>query len=118
MADVQSHGIPPISVVLDEELHLYARAKSFKTGSQGWYANSKGLLQGEKVQISLCITIIGSKGQGVPAAGEGVKRPTLASNAGVPSEAAPLSDGSEAIEVVGEPPVEPYANRKASWRKK
>lgn len=40
---------------------LTASFKEFKTGSKGWFANGKVLIDGTRCQVNCIITIIGSK---------------------------------------------------------
>lgn len=51
----------PIQVVIDSVHYLLAKPKLFKTGSRGWHVSGKILLADEVVQVSLCLTVVGSK---------------------------------------------------------
>jgi len=42
---------------------LYMVAKVFSTGSLGWYLSQKAVISDTPVQLSLCVTIIGTKRQ-------------------------------------------------------
>lgn len=44
-----------------QEEMVYLDPKEFKTGSKGWFTNSKVQLNGQKVQLNINATIVGSK---------------------------------------------------------
>lgn len=50
-----------LSVALDAVHCCYARPKRFKSGSVGWYLSDKLDIDGVRVQVSLSVTVIGSK---------------------------------------------------------
>lgn len=113
----QRQTVPPLSVVIDEVHHTFVRAKVFKSGSVGWYASEKMELGGERCQVSICVTVIGSKKKGGTKSVVGQELEATSENAQDGQNRTLLPDGSELVEVVPEAPNEPYANRKRSWKK-
>ena len=58
MIDVED--LKAVTVKLDE-FTMMAMPKEFSTGSKGWHANGKALIQGHPVQVNVLLTIVGSK---------------------------------------------------------
>lgn len=53
----------PASIVVGFENHgsLVATKKNFATGSVGYYANGKVVIDGQSYQVGVTLTLIGSK---------------------------------------------------------
>lgn len=104
-------SVDPVSVLIDGVYPMVCVPKVFKTGSRGWHASGKVELGDERVQVSICLTVVGSKAKpaskmevasepewvqkapgSLQKARKGKKRPDT------------LADGSEALEVKGELP--------------
>lgn len=62
------HAIPDsaVEVRIDGVWVRLAQPKRFSTGSVGWYLSDKIDLNGERVQLSLSMTVVGSKPQKDP----------------------------------------------------
>lgn len=64
----RKHHVPSMAELPDVDFNLAGSLfplapKLFSTGSRGWYGSVKTLLLGWRVQVSLTVTIIGSKGK-------------------------------------------------------
>lgn len=59
---VDQHPVPdyPIAVAIGGD-NVHAMPKRFSSGSTGWYVSTKLEMEGERVQVSLSMVIIGSK---------------------------------------------------------
>ncbi len=88
-----------LSVLIDGVHHLVARPKLFSTGSRGWHASQKLEVGGERVQVSLSITVVGSKLEGKVGHDKRQDSQAKAKRPTGRKEAVVLSDGSELIQV-------------------
>lgn len=59
-------GAKPVVLTLEGEEVLRVTPKRFSSGSVGWYHNARREIHGVSVQMSICITIVGSKPGWVP----------------------------------------------------
>lgn len=59
---MDQYPMPTESLAMEiNGISFIARPKRFSTGSVGWYLSCKEEMEGERVQISMSITVIGSK---------------------------------------------------------
>lgn len=102
----------PLKVVIDDVHVLYARPKYFSSGSRGWYLSGKVEIGGERVQVSLCMTVIGSKGGG-KLKDESVQQMEIQWNRpGGPKTPSDPQEGPEAILEVEGPPPRPWLKKR------
>jgi hypothetical protein len=85
---------------------LFLRRKKFKTGSIGWYLSQKAVLSDTPVQLSLCITVIGSKPDPV--------EPGVNKSSEYPGGLIPAQDLREVEEWAGDPPANGRKRQKRS----
>lgn len=114
MADEQWMALPPLPVVVNHEETVFARAKVFSTGSKGWYASGKIMVDGLKCQVSVCITVVGSK-KGTPQRGDmpGQGKIDFERQAGPDSPSEVAECVEPILEVEGRLP-KPWTRRRAS----
>jgi hypothetical protein len=85
--------------------------KVFKTGSRGWHCSAKAIIGDERVQVSLCITVVGSKAEQKAPVETKQDSATVQKRIRTRQEATRqhgegeiLSDGKKALEITGELP--------------
>jgi len=103
--------VDAVDCVLDGVHRMPLLPKVFQSGSRGWHTSQKVVLGDERCQVSICITVIGSKPKQVEPVAEG--KPVTSPSKGTGSSpkrrkatwgGETLSDGSKALETTGRLP--------------